>query len=129
MIKEQMPENIGELKKLIERYETITLKEIENVWTEMSHYYDPMKPAYLVSRKLTGFGTTITCNVCQAVMDDKDEPHCGKCVCGKQLKDCLLYPHNKTYKKIIQAKTPEKLLVAYRKRGEHLKKYFKDFIK
>ena len=56
--------NIKEFKELIERYESITLEEIEKAKIEVADEDDPRDFADLIAHKLTGYGSAMTCTLC-----------------------------------------------------------------
>ena len=111
--------NLPEFKKLIERYETITIEEIEEAWSddgEATGDYDARK-------ELTGFGSTSTCSLCRPVMSKEHGLRCDKCVYG--YKDAMLIPmpctRDDTFEMIRAADTPELLLSAYRARAKYMR--------
>jgi len=97
--------NLPEFIKLIERYETITLEEIEEQFCD--------------SEILTGFGDIDTCSLCLAI--DSINP-CPQCV-YIQIDNfkCHQSGNSDTYHKIRHAKTPKQLLTAYRNRAKHMR--------
>jgi hypothetical protein len=115
--------NLEEFKKLIERYETITLDEIETVWKDKVDTYGIADTlTYIVANKLTGFGASSTCTLCQSVKTNII--HCADCVYGILL-GCI---NDETYHKIENAKTPRGLLSAFKNRAKHLRKTYKEIL-
>lgn len=110
-------ENLKEFKKLIERYETITIEEIENTISTIGSLYDSE-----VLEKLTGFGCTDTCILCKAVGFNDDTPACNDCVYGS-LFGCMYNEGRLTYDAILDADTSEALLTAYRNRAKFMKEF------
>ena len=113
-------ENIKEFNDLIQRYETITLEEIQ----EEFQACDTIQSIYnnnVIALQLTGFGLINTCTLCVSV-----HAKCGLCV-YKNDAGCI---RNKrlyfSYYKIRDSKTPEQLLKAYRNRAKILRTYAKD---
>ncbi len=106
--------SLATLKKLIERYETITLEEIEKAWKKYNIDWDSG-----VACHLTGFGACDKCTLCKVVRSN-----CGDCIYSKITKyqayrtPCL---HIKGYQRIQRANTPKRLLSAYRNRASVLK--------
>ncbi len=100
--------NLKEFKALIDRYESISIEEIERAFKE--NY----RPAGL----LTGFGSIDTCTLCMAVDVD-----CNECVWGPDLQGCLW---DITYDAIYYATNPNKLFTAYRKRAAYMRKYLNE---
>jgi hypothetical protein len=105
------PKAIEAAKKLIERYNSITIEEI----------IDAKKESHSPARILTGYGSTSNCYLCVAV--DKD---CYKCIysyCDYFFKrGCLMGVNMQTYDAIEYAKTPEELVAAFKNRAAHITK-------
>lgn len=99
------PQNIKEFKELIERYESITIDEIEAVYYESKDWGTYGK---FVANKLTGYGCSDTCRLCQAVDDD-----CTNCVFGPKTEYCCLGDGRELYLKIYSAKNAGELLDAF----------------
>ncbi len=104
--------NLPEFKTLIERYKTITLKEIEKVFEK---YGD----SDMAKQELTGFGFSSTCSLC-APIEDKYATNCGGCIYGGFNK-CV----NDTYDVIANATYPAELLAAYRARAAYMETLLK----
>lgn len=135
------PKNIKEFKNLIEKYEKITLEEIQKVWKsfveDAAEEYEYATGEYItedargedVAPELTGFGSCTTCTLCRAVLEC-----CTECIYFRKRKEDFMYCCNtgrnaKTYKAIDNAKNPEELLKAFRQRAKYLRKaYFKYLI-
>ena len=129
------PKNIEELKKLVQRYETITLKEVE---TAVKHHSNNV---ILAARSLTGFGSLDTCTLCLKgrVFDALlDLYTCQGCVyynpdkCGEPGSDktfCSQDEHTKTYQDIMWANDANELFEAYKARALHLSKYYSQYLK
>jgi hypothetical protein len=114
------PENIQAFKDLIEKYEGITLKEIQKCWDA--------KDTEEAAKYLTGFGTCMTCTLCRSVHEC-----CTECVYFRKRKSDHLYCCNtgenaKTYDAINKAETPEELLKAFRKRAKHMRKAYSKYL-
>ena len=97
------PKNLKEFKALIKRYESITLEEIKKAGN-----------IHFAPDKLTGFGTSDTCTLCkiecfECVYHVNTENHCNDGI------------NQKTYREIVYADTPTKLLNAFRARAKHMK--------
>ena len=111
---------------LIERYESITLEEIEKV---------PKVTHVARLQYLTGFGQCETCTLCQAVTayetdqmgehdspPNPDEPNCELCVYIEMTDDdCALGLNKSTFRAIKYAESPEGLLKAYRERASYMR--------
>ena len=103
--------NLPEFKALIERYDTITLQEIEDVLTDVAWPED-------AKQQLTGFGKHSTCTLCIAAGRTGDWGEtCKGCVYHGDM-GCL---RHKTYDMICKAETPEELLKAYRARAKYMR--------
>jgi hypothetical protein len=109
------PDNIKEFNDLIKRYESITLKEIIEVW-------DIYESADIVANKLTGFGSLFSCTLCYAT-----GANCGYCVYGSDFA-CIKHHNRKTYNAINDADTPQKLLTAFKNRAEHMRNTYPQYI-
>ena len=114
--------NVEEFKVLVERYETITLKEI------IRKVINP----YL----LTGFGSISTCTLCVRVGRKKTDicmPKCSACVYYSKRRveyfSCNSGQNGKTYWEIHKAHSPEQLLKAYRDRAAYLRKHYVGYFK
>ena len=115
--------NITTFKKLIERYETITLDEIKKEWERNRKILgDNDTVGFLVAQHLTGFGGSQTCTLCDAVYQN-----CDDCVYGEAY-GCLTGENHESYEKIEEAKTPRTLFNAFRNRAKHLRKTYKEIL-
>ena len=103
--------NLPEFKKLIERYETITIEEIEEAGGKLPHWLAPIATLSTVNI-LTGFGMYTTCSLCKKVKDN-----CFNCVYGTD-EGCV---KDSTYRRINNADTPRKLLNAFRARAKYMR--------
>ena len=118
------PRNIKEFKALVERYESITLEEIEEKWIpSLNGRYN----GYRVARNITGFGTTNTCSLCKAVTSEAGYNICIDCVYESN-EACHARENNKTYDMIFEAKTSKQLLSAFRARAKHLRKTYPQYL-
>jgi hypothetical protein len=100
---------IDAAKKLVIRYQSITLEEIKN--TEPGHTGKP--------HVLTGFGRDKTCTLCIAVKD-----YCSLCIYTSLhgAYHCCNDYNEKTYVEIDEYKSDEDLLQAFRNRAKHIKR-------
>lgn len=104
--------NIKAFQQLIQRYETITLKEIKEMEKPNISYSK-------VAHGLTGFGSKLSCTLCQAVNDN-----CCECVYRLSFGCFSLTPNlSSSYKKICDAETAKQLLSAFRNRAKVMRKY------
>jgi hypothetical protein len=104
-----MATNIHAFKKLILRYESITLEEIERGGC------DP--------HRLTGFRMCSSCTLCTAINRTAGQP-CNGCIYYRTVKNpntcvlpCLSEGNAKSYNGIAYASIPIMLLNAYRRRA------------
>ena len=101
--------NLKEFKELIERYESITIEDIE----EAFKYANP-------ESILTGYGLKSKCLLCISASQK-----CKNCYFSMDFNYytcyCLSGNNTETYYNIRQASTPEQLLEAYRARAKHMK--------
>jgi hypothetical protein len=112
------PENIKEFKALIERYESISLEEIEKNWTGFGDS---------TAKLLTGFSSITTCTLCIPTYKNSNLYDCHKCV-YRINSGCLNLTSLLTlsYKKIYNSRTPLELLNAYRERAIVLREFAKE---
>ena len=108
MIKE---DNIEAAKALVEKYNSITVKDIFS----FERTDEPFKGKILMS-KLTGFGNTHTCSLCQTV-DNK----CDNCIYTNITnRICSNGINRPTYVAISWAMSPTKLIEAIRNRADYI---------
>jgi hypothetical protein len=106
--------NIKEFKELRDRYNSITLEEIENIFKEC----DENRAYYL-----TGFGNDRSCTLCKSA---REGYNCEKCIWWwyNPIKNnsfdatCQYMKLAKTYYAIDEANTPKELLKAFRNRAK-----------
>lgn len=126
------PKNIKEFQALVQRYETITLEEINKEWNRIKP-----EPSWtiVVAKHLTGFGSIASCTLCQAgyAISASNPNYCRFCVYNDNANDdvhvpCMRGLHTKTYEGITTASTPEELLNAYRNRAVFLKSMYSKYL-
>lgn len=110
--------NLKEFEALIERYESITLGEIEGV----EHEFSTIRPLGLQkAMHLTGFGHVHTCSLCESA---------GMCLeCVYKVKTghlCGGADSENTYGMIYYAATNKELLEAFKARAKHMRNILKD---
>ena len=121
--------HLNAVRKLIERYETITLEEIEGVFKSTGKHIEVRK-GKAVADRLTGFGRYRTCILCKSTLSRNpfkrtDLKICKNCIYGYKdvLSDCCLIEDNEpTNEGIAFAQYPIELMRAYRARAKHLQK-------
>ena len=106
--------NLKEFRELRKRYETITLKEIENVFEIYQSGW--------ASKILTGFGYVDTCTLCKNAIQHKCEGCIYKVITGKC---CSRGMQFETYMKIRRANTPKELFDAYKARAKYMETLIK----
>ena len=113
--------NLEEFRKLIKRYESITLKEIKKAAVSLavifSGWFGKSK-----AKALTGFGSGETCTLCIAVEEYRKE-RCKECCWFHLTKHkCNEGDNWKTYSKICNADDEKKLLKAFKARAKYMRK-------
>ena len=104
--------NLKEAKELLERYKNITLEQLEE-----SYRNSPKSFGYKILNKITGFGETLSCTLCQSVRGDCD--HCIYSFRSTE-DDFCLHCVDIIYKQMSNAETAEKLFNAIQKRISYL---------
>jgi hypothetical protein len=129
--------NLREFKKLIETYESVTLRKIilkykkARINDDSNCYYTDHQLLQETARLLTGFGTTGSCTLCNVVpyIVDRIQPDCEKCIwmlnSSSKLNYCYKGLNNLTYSAISNAITPEQLLQAFKNRALYMKEFLK----
>jgi len=107
--------NKKEFVERVQRYETISLKEIKEEWL-----INDDKNGHYVAQALTGFGRNNTCTICRAV-----NSNCNICVYGGYY-GCISNKNVDTYNGINNAETPRQLLNRFRKRAKHMRETYKE---
>jgi hypothetical protein len=123
--------NIKEFKELIEKYSSITLEKIEEVWNEYDESYVHSGE---IMHSLTGFGGVYSCSLCKAIGNKacgpnwNEDPNCKCCNCvyikrGTEFE----YPPciDETYEMLDYAESPQELYDALQKRIEFMKEVLK----
>ena len=113
--------NLPEFKKLIERYETITIEEI----------IDKNRNKI----ELTGFGHRSTCALCKSVRlnsSNNNFEECNYCIYSSvapnyedDYRPCNKGINKDSYLKIMYAENSEQLLTAFRARAAHMRSILK----
>jgi hypothetical protein len=104
--------NIKEFKELILRYESITLDEIEEKFTD----------GFIDVKSLTGFGNPNTCSLCIPI-----KMQCLDCIYNKTGSVCRKGINSKTYRSIALSDHPLQLKEAYIERAKHMRKILKEY--
>lgn len=125
--------NVKEFIELIEKYSSITLERIEEVWNEYDESYVHSGE---VIHSLTGFGGVFSCSLCKAVGNKvcgngwNKDPNCRCYNCvyitrGTEFE----YPPciDETYENIDYAESPQELYEAIQARIEFMKKTLKSY--
>lgn len=119
--------NEKEFLVLIETYKSINLQRLQEK-------YDENHCVYKTLNKITGFGNTSKCTLCLGTRKSNrgDYRNCRLCVYG--ITSDLLHPcteddNERTFDAIVDADSPESLLVAIKNRAKHMKKVWKQYQK
>ena len=115
--------NIKEFKELIERYESITLEEIEATGPFVCDQFYLVNN-YSTINNLIGFGRSATCMLCNALLD-KFCFGCVYCHNNQKVMMCARYPFNRSFDKIRDASNAEELLLAVKERAKVMREYLK----
>lgn len=111
--------DIKALKKLVEKYRSVTLEQIEKEWDDNGS---------LTMRKITGFGQTEMCTVCKAA--EYENSFCIKCfwsiIDNGNFIPCI---EAKTYNDIADSLIPQDCLKAVKARADYIEKMLKKYIK
>lgn len=116
------PKNIKEFKALVERYESITLEEIESKWDLPFTY-----PHEKIACRYTGFGRYYDCSLCVAIKKEAFNSKCRQCVYEGDL-NCQNDQNAESYYEIENAMYSTELLSAFRARAEHLRKTYPQYL-
>jgi len=114
------PKNIKAAKELIEKYRSITLKELKEAGSLED--FD----GEIIAGRITGFGFSDECLLCKAL--NKAGTSCSGCIYVEGFA-CFRDGNKKTYDAIKYANTPRKLQNAFRKRADHIEKIIKPWNK
>lgn len=115
--------NINAARKLLEKYQSITLDELTMVWLKLELDNEEIKGEDVLA-EITGFGCTGTCTLCQEAKSLKvdEESYCNHCIYsihGSPSGD--LFCLNNTYNAIVDAKNEKQLFEAIQNRIKYLK--------
>ena len=107
------------LKKLITKYESITLEQLEKLFDKCDYGYEVMEI-------LTGFGNITTCIVCEEAQRRNPDPKqigCEYCIYKKifPYSDDKYYCMDDTYRNMSDAESAEELYEAIQERVKLLK--------
>lgn len=113
--------NLPEFKALIERYESVTIEEIQEKWGDDND-------ASFTAGLLTGYDSQSTCTLCKAVpKDNGGYALCKYCTWVSITENICFQGDNRiTYEAIDEAKSPEHLLTAFRARAAYMRQVLKD---
>ena len=125
--------NIKEFRALIEKYESITLEELENKREELTKHssfdkYCSEKDIIADTlQSITGFGNSYTCKLCYVKIeyDPKVGDLCKHCVWfngSSEINPCM---EHETFKEIEKSESFEELLIALKNRAKYMKKWLK----
>ena len=122
------PTNIEEFKALVNRYESITLGEVERAIDIC-----PIRPLSLeAANHLTGFGSISTCTLCvKSYIASADDNGCKYCIYTNRSKrsvECRYGKNRKSYDDIVNSTTTLELFTAFKKRAIHLRKRYSKYL-
>ena len=129
--------HLNAVRKLIERYNTITMEEIANVFDSTNNFL-PDQRGKAVADCLTGFGRYRGCTLCQTTVSldarkaSRNSHDCRACIHRREdcLSDsCIMGNGADTYSVIANAETPLMLLHAFRLRAEYLQNLLDEYTK
>lgn len=120
--------NINAARKLLEKYQSITLDELTKVWLDLELDNGCEIQGADVLAEITGFGCTSTCTLCQEAKSLKVDGeffcnHCIYSIHGYPSIDMLCIDH--TYDAIVDAKTEKQLFEAIQNRIKYLEETIK----
>ena len=105
-----MVNNLKEAKKLLEKYKSITLEQLEEAYDEVG-----LKRGDEILSEITGFGQTSSCILCLAV----DEV-CENCIYSFRLQERRVPCLDKIYDEICKTTNAKDLFAAIQKRISYL---------
>ena len=105
--------NLPEFKALIDRYESITIDEIESKWGDDNN-------GEFTANLLTGFGAAKTCTLCISVNNG-----CGDCAWMITKSHCCTCNNRDTYSDIEKSISPIDLFTAFRARAAYMREVLK----
>lgn len=108
-----MVNNLKEAKELLEKYKSITIEQLEEVYDEGCL----IKTGDEVLNELTGFGNTSSCILCLAVNEV-----CENCIYSFRIQERGVPCLDKIYNEMCNAMNAEDLFVAIQKRIRYLTK-------
>ena len=127
----ELKNNLKEFKELIEKYNSITIEDIEQADMFLDDGYDCYDTSGIMET-LTGFGSVSTCTLCNAL----DVKHymgiypCKGCIWLIQTKTlCTLGENYDSYELIETATTNQELLEAIKYRAEYINEVLNEYLK
>lgn len=102
--------NLKEAKELLEKYKSITLKQLEKYYEK-----DPILSGFDILNKITGFGNTASCILCKAVNEG-----CVNCIYSFRIDERSFPCIDKIYIEMNRATSAEELFNAIQKRISYL---------
>lgn len=136
-----MEKNINAARQLLEKYKSITLEMITEVWEKIK---DPELDSFIanyggsVLKELTGFGSLTKCLLCTEAkqLDQQTEYaqnnpiYCNHCIYVNYTQKSNGYSCvEDTYRNLLHAKTPQEIYSALQLRIEFLQKAIQDYEK
>lgn len=115
--------NLKEFKELIEKYKSITLEQVKELFV-----IDGIWPnAFDVANSLTGFGSTHTCSLCKVITEEPladNFPKCNECVwSANESNHYNCCTNHETYQAIDNAESSEELFEAFQERAKYMEEF------
>ena len=136
-----MEKNINAARQLLEKYESITLEMITEIWERLedsdAHPFFSNSGSSVL-KELTGFGSLVKCLLCtearqlaqQTEYAQNNPAYCFHCIYvnNTQKLDSYLCVED-TYRNLMHAETPQEIYSALQLRIEFLQKAIQDYEK
>lgn len=123
-------DNLKQFKELILKYESITLKDVEDTEVYQNTKSKTVFDSDELLQELTGFGTLITCTLCKAVgikyqkISEIGKKGCKNCIYIKETGDmCFNGVNENTYDAFseLEIETTQDVVNAYHVRAKHMR--------
>lgn len=117
--------NINAARKLLEKYQSLTLDELTKVWIKLDSELGnecEIQGSDVLS-EITGFGCTSTCMLCKEAQTLKvaEESYCSHCVYSTQYPGVDMFCLDHTYDAMVYAENKKQLFNAIQNRIKYLK--------
>lgn len=115
--------NINAARKLLEKYQSITLDELTMVWLKLELDNEEIKGEDVLA-EITGFGCTGTCILCKEAktLTNDIESYCNHCIYSIHGSPSMdMFCLDNTYHAIADARNEKQLFNAIQNRIKYLK--------